>query len=42
MTLLAILGVAIIVVLIVAAISYTRRSRKNQESLSLGDRKLHS
>jgi hypothetical protein len=36
MTMLAIVGIAFGVVLIVAAIVYTRRSRKNQEPLSLG------
>jgi hypothetical protein len=36
MTMLAILGIAVGVVLIVAAIVYTRRSRKNQEPLDLG------
>jgi hypothetical protein len=36
MTMLTILGIAFGVVLIVAAIVYTRRSRKNQEPLNLG------
>jgi LPXTG-motif cell wall-anchored protein len=36
MTMLAILGIAVGAVLIVAAIVYTRRSRKNQEPLALG------
>jgi hypothetical protein len=36
MTMLAILGIAVGVVLIVAAIVYTRRSRENQEPLDLG------
>jgi len=36
MTMLAILGIAIGVVLIVGAIAYTRRSRKNEEPLNLG------
>jgi hypothetical protein len=36
MTMLVILGIAVGVVLIVAAIVYTRRSRKNQEPLGLG------
>jgi hypothetical protein len=36
MTMLAILGIAVGVVLIFAAIVYTRRSRKNQEPLDLG------
>jgi hypothetical protein len=41
MTMLAILGIALGVVLIVAAIVHTRRSRKNQEPLDLGvSRKL--
>ena len=36
MTMLATLGVAVGVVLILAAIVYTRRSRKNQGPLELG------
>ena len=36
MTILAILGTAVGVVLIVAAMVYTRRSHKNQEPLDLG------
>jgi hypothetical protein len=36
MTMLAILGIAVGVALVVAAIAYTRRSRKNEEPLDLG------
>jgi hypothetical protein len=36
MTMLEILGIAVGVVLIVAAIVYTRRSRQNKEPLDLG------
>jgi hypothetical protein len=43
MTMLAILGIAIGVILVIAAIAYARRSRKNQEPLGLGvGRKLRS
>ena len=36
MTILGILGIAVGVVLVFAAIVYTRRSRKNREPLDLG------